>query len=267
MLHGTGLNGLCWTPVASELASRGYRPLAVDLRGHGRSGHAPTGLYPWDDFAADALDVVDQLGLDRDGRLVGVGHSAGASALLLAEASRPGTFGRIWVWEPIMRSPANNLTEPRARELAEGARRRRARFDSMEDAKAHLEGRGVFADFSAEALQGFLSGALVDVPDGDLELACAPEDEARTFEAGPVHDAWDRLPLVRCPTKVLGGEHSPAVPPSVVAAIAARCPAGESAVVASAGHVGPFQFPSAIAADIADWAARPDQVVHEQPVA
>ena len=62
MLHGIGLHGRCWAPVA-RLVGAGFRPLALDLRGHGNSQPSPTGDYRWDIFARDALAVVDQLAL------------------------------------------------------------------------------------------------------------------------------------------------------------------------------------------------------------
>lgn len=191
-------------------------------------------------------------------RLVGAGHSAGATALLLAEARQPGTFAALWAWEPIMDVPTRDLRRERSRELAERARRRRSQFSSLEDARAHLEGRGIFAEFSPAAFEGFLQSALVpsrsaDGGDGCV-LACDPEDEARTYEASGSHAAWDELALVRCPTKVVGGELSPAVPPAEVLAIAGRLPAGEGATLPGLGHFGPFQAPGEVATDLARWA-------------
>jgi alpha-beta hydrolase superfamily lysophospholipase len=150
--------------------------LALDLRGHGASGRSPDGSYDWQDFAGDVLEVVDRLGLDggrdaapgaRRGQaaggsgLVGVGHSAGASTLLLAEAERPGTFSRLWAWEPIMRNPVSGRGADLGNPLAQRARGRRAEFGSVTEARAHLAGRGIFAEFTADSFEAFLSGAFV----------------------------------------------------------------------------------------------------------
>ena len=147
MLHGTGLHGRCWAPVAGRLAED-FRPLAVDMRGHGASGQSRRGSYDWELFATDVLAVLDQLGLTGTGA-VGVGHSAGATALLLAEAARPATFASLWGWEPIMAVPGTEMTARNSAEFASRARRRRAHFGSPEEARAHFEGRGQFAEFRA----------------------------------------------------------------------------------------------------------------------
>jgi pimeloyl-ACP methyl ester carboxylesterase len=254
LTHGAGLNGRSWAPVGELLGTRHLVPLALDLRGHGASGRSPGGNYDWELFAGDVLAAVDQLGLGR-GDVLAAGHSAGATALVLAEARRPGTFAALWLWEPVLTTPGSDLREVRSRELAERARRRRARFASLEQARSHFSGRGMFARFDPAAMEGFLSAAFVRAPGSDdYLLACDPEDEARTFEASGTHDAWGRLGEVRCPVRVLGGALSVAVPPADVAAIAGRLPSGEAVAMAGLGHFGPFESPGEIADDISAWA-------------
>ena len=254
LTHGSGLNGRSWAPVGELLGRRHLLPLALDLRGHGASGRSPGGSYDWGLFAGDVLAVVDQLGLGR-GDVLAAGHSAGATALLLAEARRPGTFAALWLWEPVLTTPGSDLRQVRSRELADRARRRRARFASLEEARSHFSGRGMFAHFDAAAMEGFLSAAFVRASGSEAYLlACDPEDEARTFEASGTHDAWGCLGEVHCPVRVLGGALSVAVSPAEVAAIAGRLPAGEAVVMAGLGHFGPFESPGEIADDISAWA-------------
>lgn len=264
MVHGAGLHGRCWAPLAGPLCVAGFHPLALDMRGHGASGHSPYGSYNWQQFELDVLETLDQLGLGDGARasgVVGVGHSAGASGLLLAEASRQGSFSSIWAWEPIMSIPGTDDRARRGAELARLTRQRRSEFASIEEARAHFEGRGLFVEFSAESLEAFLSGGLVPISSGGYKLACDPEEEARIYESAADHHAWEGLPRVRCPTRLLGGERSLAVPPDELAAIAARLPVGpelpppHATVVPLLGHFGPFQRPAEIAADIAKWAA------------
>jgi pimeloyl-ACP methyl ester carboxylesterase len=118
----------------------------------------------------------------------------------------------------------------------------------------------MFAEFSSESLEAFLDGGLVPNDEGGYKLACEPETEARIYEGAASHDAWEGLARVHCPTRLLGGELSPAVPPDELATIAARLPAqgpegARAAVMPMLGHFGPFQRPADIAADIANWAA------------
>ena len=231
LMHGAGLNGRCWAPVARAL-SRGFRPVAMDLRGHGASGRSPNGTYGWELFATDALAAIEQLGLAagkaRFPQLIGVGHSAGASALVMAERARPGSFSCLWAWEPIISIPGSDLTASRSRALAERARRRRAEFASVDDARSHLEGRGLFAEFSPDAFEAFLEGALVPSAEGGVRLACDPEDEARVYEGGLSRSAWEDLGYFRSPARVLGGGRSQAVAFDELEAITAELPSKAS---------------------------------------
>jgi len=287
MVHGTGLHGRCWGPVAAPLSAVGFRPLALDMRGHGASSRSPNGDYSWDLFALDVLETLAQLGLTegtagaggggaRLPGIVAVGHSAGGAALLLAEESRPGTFSQIWAWEPIVSIPGSDERARRGAELARRARQRRAEFASVDEARAHFQGRHMFAEFSPESLEAFLDGGLVPNDEGGYRLACDPEVEARIYEGAAAHGAWDGLGRVHCPTRLLGGELSPAVPPDELATIAAQLamhgpegpgrspeqsglgpegPRASMAVMPMLGHFGPFQAPDVIADDIANWAA------------
>ena len=284
MVHGTGLHGRCWAPVARPLGAAGFRPLALDMRGHGASSRSPGGVYSWDLFALDVLETLAQLGLSDGAGLggapvagvVAVGHSAGASALLSAEAAKQGSFSRIWAWEPIMSIPGSDDRARRGAQLASRARQRRAEFASIDEARAHFQGRHMFAEFSPESLEAFLDGGLVPNGEGGYKLACDPEDEARIYEGAPANGAWEALARVHCPTRLVGGELSPAVPPAELAMIAAQLPAqrpegmgrgpagrgggpagarAEAAVMPALGHFGPFQSPVDIAHDIANWVA------------
>lgn len=252
LLHGTSLHGRCWQPVASALPP-GLRPLGVDLRGHGASGPSPDGAYPWERFALDLLTVIDSLKLASE-PLMAAGHSAGGTTLVLAEYMRPGTFARIWAWEPIVNVPGSDLRAGRSAELAARARRRRSQFASLAEAREHLEGRGIFADLAPEALDAYLEGAFVDDGEGGLTLACPPQAEARMYAEAPNHHAWEALAQVSCPVRLLGGDHSPAVPPSELHLIAQQLPAAEVEVWPGYGHFGPFQQPETVAGDIAAWA-------------
>jgi pimeloyl-ACP methyl ester carboxylesterase len=81
LLHGGGQTRNSWGTVAEQLAARGCRSIAMDLRGHGRSDWAPDGDYRIDAFAADLRSVVAQL----DDVPIIVGASLGGMAALIAE--------------------------------------------------------------------------------------------------------------------------------------------------------------------------------------
>ena len=71
--HGWPLNADAWDEQLAFLANHGYRAIAHDRRGHGRSDQTWEG-NEMDTYADDLKALVDQLGLEN---AVHVGHSTG----------------------------------------------------------------------------------------------------------------------------------------------------------------------------------------------
>jgi len=62
--HSLGADLSMWEPQVAPLTAAGYRLLRYDHRGHGRSA-APDGPYTIEQLAADAVGLLDALGLAR----------------------------------------------------------------------------------------------------------------------------------------------------------------------------------------------------------
>ncbi|MFE2227591.1 alpha/beta fold hydrolase [Streptomyces kronopolitis] len=81
LVHGLMSDHRTWHRVGPALAGRGYRVLAVDLRGHGRSPRGDYGPELFADDLVETLPAAPELAL---------GHSLGGLALSLAvERLRP----------------------------------------------------------------------------------------------------------------------------------------------------------------------------------
>ncbi|MGH9285380.1 MAG: alpha/beta fold hydrolase, partial [Acidimicrobiales bacterium] len=246
MAHATGFHGRVWAPVAAALP--GFRCLGVDLRGHGDTPAPPDGDFDWDGFGRDLLAVVDGLGLERP---LGVGHSCGATALLLAEAARPGAFGGLWLYEPVVFPVDTPLPRAPEHPMVTRARARRADFASREEAYAYFAGRPLFAASHPEALRAYVEHGLADVAGGGVTLKCRPADEAEVFAAGVANRAYSRLARVACPTTLACGAATDAFGPAVMAVQAARLAHASTVVLEGVGHLGPMEDPVAVAVAVA----------------
>ena len=79
LIHGWPLSADSWDPVMIKLAEAGYRTIAYDRRGFGKSDHAPKG-YDYDTFADDLADVMAETGTTDDVALVGFSMGGGEIA-------------------------------------------------------------------------------------------------------------------------------------------------------------------------------------------
>jgi pimeloyl-ACP methyl ester carboxylesterase len=90
-LHGWLDNAASFSRLAPHL--QGLRIVALDLPGHGHSGHRPAGAgYLLWDYAYDVLAVAEQLGWRRFSLL---GHSLGAIIAVLFAAAMPQRVERL----------------------------------------------------------------------------------------------------------------------------------------------------------------------------
>lgn len=79
LIHGWPLSADSWDPVSHALANAGYKAIAYDRRGFGRS-QQPSGGYDYDTFADDLADVMAAHGADGDAALVGFSMGGGEVA-------------------------------------------------------------------------------------------------------------------------------------------------------------------------------------------
>jgi pimeloyl-ACP methyl ester carboxylesterase len=114
LVHGVTSSSRTWWRVGPALAERGFRVLAVDLRGHGASPRPVAGLAATD-LAADVAETVagaqgDQKAMDAAGTAGAgqaapvvdllVGHSLGALVALELVTARPGFARRLVLEDP-----------------------------------------------------------------------------------------------------------------------------------------------------------------------
>jgi pimeloyl-ACP methyl ester carboxylesterase len=248
--HATGFCGPVWRPVAQHLAD--HRNVAIDFRAHGRSSRPDDGDLHWAGAADDLLAVVDALHLEG---IVGVGHSMGGAALLLAEQARPDTFDSLWVYEPIVLTPATREGLEGGNALADAAARRRDRFDSARAAVENFASKPPLDVLSPESLAAYVEGGFETLEDGSVTLRCRRDDESETFRMGPMHDAGEHLAEVRCPVTVVKGRDEPG-PAMFAGPVAEALPHGRLVQMPALGHFGPMQDPGAIAASIREAVAR-----------
>jgi pimeloyl-ACP methyl ester carboxylesterase len=206
-LHANGFNAMTYRSVLAPLNDR-LRILAVDQQGHGFSAQraASEGRSNWGDLRDDLVGLLDRL---EGGPFVLSGHSMGGAAALLAAAERPDRVKALALFDPVIMSremiaailkgegPAMSESP-----LAAGARRRRGVFPSRQAALDSYRGRGAFKTWPEASLRDYVEDGFRDLPDGTVELTCAPEWEASNFAAQAL-DPWPAMGKINAPVVVL----------------------------------------------------------------
>lgn len=198
--HATSFNARAYETFLCAL-DLGDRVLARDMRGHGRSPLPadPATLRGWDRYAADIIELLREQPAPPGGWTL-MGHSMGAMACALAAASSDLPLARIIMVEPVIlplpvrlatRTPAGPWLG-RYVNVAQRAKRRRRRFDSVAAAKQAYQARAPFDRFAEGVLDDYLADGLVPDGDGTVRLACDPDWEAATYLAQG-HDIWRAL--------------------------------------------------------------------------
>ena len=145
LIHGWPLSGDSWDPVALALAESGYRAIAYDRRGFGRSDQPWQG-YDYDTFADDLADVMRAEDAHDNVALVAFSMGGGEVARYLSRHGGKGVsqVALISSVVPYMLQTDDNphgVPQARLEEIADGVRKDRAHFF-----------RGFFKDFFGAGL-------------------------------------------------------------------------------------------------------------------
>ena len=267
LVHGTGFCGGVWAGVAAHLLDT-FVVYALDRRGHGRSAK-PADAYDFSDFAGDTVRVIDALGL---GGAYGIGHSAGATDLLLASVERPAAFARLFTIEPTAMDPAAPVRRPERDEahaaILGSIVRRTSRFASRAEVVERYRAREAFADWRPDLLEAYVAGGFHDLADGSVELSCAPVIErsmlSRIFAvmqgtyAGPAERPGSGNPLaalarVPVPTVIATTERSEAIYGAMAADARRVVPGCTAHHLDGAGHAAAQIDPDGVGMAVRRW--------------
>jgi pimeloyl-ACP methyl ester carboxylesterase len=209
LVHGFSHDRSVWSKLASELAP-GLRPIAVDLRGHGRSDWSPAGCYDLHDYACDLPATLDALGLER---AIVVAHSLGGHAATLFAAAHPERLEALVLVDTGPTLALEGMLQI-ARDVGAGLRS----FESIAARARRLAQTHPLAD--PELIACMAESGVVRRLDGRFEprldpgtLPGGPDDGSPLAEREAV--LWHALARVRCPTLVVRGGLSAILPESV----------------------------------------------------
>lgn len=255
-LHATGLNALTYRALLEPLGER-YHVVAVDLRGHGRTTLS-TRTVTYASWVRHRNDVIELITKHFGAALTLAGHSMGATVSALVAGARTDLVRGVCLIEPVILPPLLNaqfyvpgapLAAAMFSPLSRGARRRRSRFASKQEAFSALKGRGFFKTWPDGMLTDYVEDGFIKDPQGGVRLACSRLYEARTFAAHR-YDIWGALARAPGPVVVLGAEYRSSIFPGAVKRLENLRPDMRMAVVEGSTHALPMEKPDRVRAAI-----------------
>jgi pimeloyl-ACP methyl ester carboxylesterase len=195
-LHGWLDNAATFATLAPRL--EGLRVVALDLEGHGRSGHRPAGAsHHFVDWVPQVVEAADVLGLARFAVL---GHSMGAGIGSLVPAAVPGRVTRLVLLEgggPLATPPDE---APNLLRLALEDERRIAGVDNRvhPDLERAIEARRQSTDLD-EASARLLVERGVEPADGGVRFTFDPRLRTRSRWRFTEEQVLAFLAAIDCP--------------------------------------------------------------------
>ncbi|MCP4114717.1 MAG: alpha/beta hydrolase [Desulfobacteraceae bacterium] len=248
-LHANGFNGEMYAPLYRAMGED-YQIIASDVQGHGESQRTETApVRDWTPFAHNLKDVLSHA---ATGPVVGIGHSLGGYVTYMAAAMYPELFSKLVLIDPVIFSPSflaliwgTRVLGLRGKvPLAEGARRRKWKFHSREEAyKRFSGGRGMFSGWSDEFIRSYVDHGLRNV-NGSAVLKCSPELEAQVFESIQM-DTWKHAGKIKCPALVIRGGCSDVFRKNAARRLEKKIPRCRLVTLENCGHFAPMENPEA----------------------
>ena len=237
-LHGAMGRGACWAKVMTALAPH-HRCIALDQRGHGRSGK-PQHAYQREDFVADLQHAVNALGLTR---FALIGHSTGALNAWVYAARHPERVAALVIEDMHATGRGPSEVESWRNWLQSWP----LPFPTKLDATAHFARlRPSLADYFAELFE--------EREDGWWPVF-SNQTIIETIEANEARDWWNELAAVACPTLVVKGGDSDYLLQAEAERMASTLRQGRLAVVPGANHTVHVDQPEAYVETVAEFLA------------
>jgi pimeloyl-ACP methyl ester carboxylesterase len=239
LTHGFVADTSTWSLVGPMLVERGFRVIAYDHRGHGRSARAGPAGYGYQAWADDLMAVVESSGVD-DATVVG--HSMGGIGILAAAHAHPDRFARRVGGAVFASSLAQGPGRPRFIGLKPHARTvvRYEFWRRRRTIGVAVAGRALGVERPASVVESVWR-AHGRTPVTTIDGAGA---WLLTF------DARDMAASVAVPSVVLVGTHDRVTPEPVARRLAAALPDAELEVLPGIGHALPLEAPDALVAAV-----------------
>lgn len=216
----------------------------------------PNHIQNWE-FMVD--DLLAGLAEHQFPSVIGIGHSMGGVATIMASIREPERFKGIILLDPTL-LPRQILWLIRLTKiwpwvdvpLAKKALARKRQWESFENAIERYQGRRLFARWADGAIEDYVRSISQENEHGQLDLIYPPEWEAQIYRTIP-SDVWKYVAQITVPCLVISGAQTDTFTPKSVEhwrKIRADIPI---LTLPDTSHLLPMEEPAAIATHITEF--------------
>jgi 3-oxoadipate enol-lactonase len=226
LIHGLGVSSTSWQLQIEPLVKSGFRVIAPDCRGFGRSSYP--GKTSIQSMANDLIQLLSELGLEN---LHIVGISMGGVIAQQMAVNFQNSINSL-----VLVNTFAHLHPPNFCNLAYFASRLVVLFLFGLPKQARLVANNVFPHPEQEALRQLM-----------VEQICQSNPIAykRTILSLARFDSRIHLKRIQCPILIITGENDTTVPPDLQNELASFLPAAERQIIPNSGHASIADQPEA----------------------
>lgn len=254
-----------YQPLIKPLTDQ-YRGVCLLPRALWKYPPEPKTAPTWETMADDLLAGFDKHGLTG---IIGMGHSMGAVATLLAAIKEPERFKAIVLLDPtifplrftVMMKALRMLGIQTRIPFVRRALDRRSQFADANEAFHYWREKKLFKDWADQMLWLYVQGLTKASPQGGLELAWSPEWEAHYYST-MYTNSWRMLPKLEglLPILTIRATESTTFFEDAAARMREIVPSMTYAEVEGHGHLFPQSAPNETREIIVDWLKTLDSI-------
>lgn len=257
--HANGYPPGVYRPLF-ELFKMHYRVLAMRMRPLWNQA-SPHEISDWKPLASDLAQFLDE---NRYDRVIGAGHSMGATTALRLALLQPRRFSSLVLIDPVLFPPRFIYwwdfifrlgLSYRIHPLVRGALRRKRTFEDKKAMFTNYRRKSIFHRMDDTSLQAYVDALTVHNQENEITLSYLPEWEARIYVTGvrADMDIWNKLPSLQPPVLVLRGEHSDTFWKNTADRFQRLLPSARMVTIPDSGHLVPLERPEQVAREISEF--------------
>ena len=203
-IHGNGFPPLSYEPLLKELSVK-MKVHAMMQRPFWNTNLNPDSIKNWNVFTDDILKFIKQNDLKNT---IGIGHSMGAVLLLLIEISKPGTFKKLFLLDPIITSILKSILYKflfqinlidKFHPMIKATNRKRMTFKNKNVMYENYRSKNVFSKINDSNLMKYIE-SIIEQKNNCVKIQISKSWENSIYRTGSMHDKkiWDNINQISC---------------------------------------------------------------------